>query len=155
LCAQHPTTLGRDSLQPLLRTEDIRLTEKEYARLSKYADKAGLPKITYIRHMINGCCPTENPSKMSWALINELHSIGDKLNQLKHITHRIGSLDADRLDRVLTDFNRFSVFLYNQIMLPERVDISATLSRGYQLAVKEQSMEIETSAEKQGAGMHV
>ena len=42
------------------KTFHIRFTETEYERLCKYSKKAGLPKSTYIRHMINGCCPREH-----------------------------------------------------------------------------------------------
>ncbi len=43
------------------KTFDIRFTEKEYERLCKRAEKSGLPKTTYIRHMINGYAPKEQP----------------------------------------------------------------------------------------------
>jgi len=60
------------SLKPLLKnvgifmrthikTFHIRFTEIEYERLCKYSKRAGLRKSTYIRHMINGLSPKENP----------------------------------------------------------------------------------------------
>ena len=79
------------------KTFHIRFTEKEYDRLCKYADKAGLPKTTYIRHMINGCRPKERPGIDYFNFMNGFYHLGNNLNQIVHLAHKFGSLHAVKL----------------------------------------------------------
>ena len=120
----------------------IRFTEKEYERLCKHAEKSGLPKTTYIRHMINGCSPKERPTDIIWALIKELHYIGNNLNQLTQSAHRFGSIHAGRLDGILKEIHRIYLAIFNEIMLPEPVDVNSTLKHGMLLAETE-AMEVQ------------
>ena len=68
------------------KTFHIRFTEKEYQRLCEHSKKAGLPKSTYIRHMINGCSPQEYPAEMFRDFMEEIRRVGNNLNQLTKLT---------------------------------------------------------------------
>lgn len=39
----------------------IRMTEKDYQQLCLRSEQTGMPKATFIRFMIRGCCPMEKP----------------------------------------------------------------------------------------------
>ena len=121
------------------KTFHIRFTEKEYDRLCKYADKAGLPKTTYIRHMINGCCPREAAPEF-WTLIKEIHALGNNLNQLTNLAHKFGSIHAAKLDEMMEQYKRLVPRIYDGFYLPENVNISATLERGKQVTEAEDSI---------------
>ena len=119
------------------KTFHIRFTEKEYDRLCRYAAKAGLPKTTYIRHMINGCEPVEKPDDRFYDSMRQLHGIGNNLNQITHKAHFLGTIDKQQLEQALEEFHRFYVEFFNRHMLMEDLDISAALERGRQLAEAE------------------
>lgn len=122
------------------KTFHIRFTEAEYDRLCKYADKAGLPKTTYIRHMINGCRPKENPPMEFWEFKRELHALGNNLNQLTHLAHRVGGIHTAKLDEMKEKFNKLVITISNRMMMPDDLDIPVTLERGRQ-AVEDNSKE--------------
>ena len=84
------------------KTFHIRFTEKEYERLCKHAEKSGLPKTTYIRHMINGCSPGEHPDYAFWAFVKEIHYVGNNLNQLCRMAHQFGNIHVGKLNEVVT-----------------------------------------------------
>ena len=120
------------------KTFHIRFTEQEYIRLCSQSKKAGLPKTTFIRHMVNGCAPKYYPREMITGLRNELLHIGNNLNQLTHLAHRVGNLHAERLDETHKECLRLYLAIYRALVLPGPVDIPATLERGRQIAEAEQ-----------------
>ena len=120
------------------KTFHIRFTEKEYERLCKHAKKAGLPKTTYIRHMINGCCPKEKPPDEYWKLMRAVYSMGNNLNQLVHSAHRFGSVNAAKLDEINQWLTKMVLALMDRMIVPEKVNVPAVLERGRQLAETEQ-----------------
>ena len=119
------------------KTFHIRFTEKEYERLCKYAAKTGLPKTTYIRHMINGCCPKEKPPAEFWRILREIHTLGNNLNQLTRLAHQFGSFHAANLDEMSTRHNELSLAIIQRMYEPEGF-VPATLKRGQLLALDEQ-----------------
>ena len=121
------------------KTFHIRFTEKEYERLCKHAKKAGLPKTTYIRHMINGVWPKERPPAVYWPLLSELHHIGNNLNQLTYMAHRLGGIHVKRLEEMYTLFAETLFRIQKTVQWPDTADIPAALERGRQLAEAEQS----------------
>lgn len=120
------------------KTFHIRFTEKEYERLCKYAEKAGLPKTTYIRHMINGCCPTEKPGMDYWKMMKELLSVGNNLRQVADMGRHFGSLHAAKLEDLKKRFDKMYLTIMNELYVPKALDVSATLEHGLILAEKEQ-----------------
>ena len=120
------------------KTFHIRFTEKEYERLCKHAQKAGLPKTTYIGHMINGVWPKERPPAEYWPLLSELYRIGNNINQLTYMAHRPGGIHAKRLEEMYILFAKTLFRIQEAVVLPDTVDIPAALERGRQLAEMEE-----------------
>lgn len=121
------------------KTFHIRFTEKEYERLCKYADKAGLPKTTYIRHMINGCCPHEKPPPEFWQLMKGFHAVGNNLYQLRAMAHKFGSLHAARLEEIAEDYRRLARSIEERMITPLDMDVPAVLERGREAAETEEA----------------
>ena len=115
-------------------TFHIRFTEKEYERLCKYAAKAGLPKTTYIRHMINGNQPKEAPSVDYFAMVQEIYAVGNNLNQLTARAHYLGWVESDQLQAAREDLTNLIRQITHRMILPEKMDVKEVLKRGKQVA---------------------
>lgn len=96
----------------MLRKRAIRIqvwvNHDENARLQASARKSGLSKESYIRSLINDYVPKAMPPTDYFAMMRELHAIGNNLNQLAMKAHTIGHLDrgafqqeADHLRRAV------------------------------------------------------
>jgi len=128
------------------KTFHIRFTENEYIRLCKYADKAGLPKTTYIRHLLNGCCPKENPPPEFWRLVRDLHALGNKLDQLIQLAQVFRSIHSARLEEIAARHSELTLAIIERMNLPESLDVPATLER-WRIA-SEQKEECEVKKEE-------
>jgi DNA invertase Pin-like site-specific DNA recombinase len=121
------------------KTFHIRFTEKEYERLCKHADKAGLPKTTYIRFMINGCCPREKPPQEFWAL-NDGYS-GTQWDrpgwqELLAMVERdeVGAILVKTMDRMGRDYLRMG--LYREMFAEKGIRLIA-VSEGWDSKVSD------------------
>lgn len=122
------------------KTFHIRLTEEEYERLCKYSERAGLPKSTYIRFMINGQSPKDHPPMDYFKMAKELHYIGHNLNQLATLAHRFGSLRTKKLDETIADFNKKYIEIVDTVMVPtlhNKAELAAILEQGRLQAEKD------------------
>ena len=123
------------------KTFHIRFTEKEYERLCKYAEKAGLPKTTYIRHMINGCRPKEHPGMDYFKFMNGFYHLGNNLNQITQLAHKFGSLHTAKLEQFFKEYVDMIYIIENRMIAPDDLDIPATLEHGRLLTEAEQKEE--------------
>jgi len=73
----------------------MRLTQKEYDNLHANAKRAGLPLSTYMRFMMKACRPKEQRNVDWFKFHGQLCRIGNNLNQLTHLAHHTGNIDAD------------------------------------------------------------
>ena len=97
-----------------LRKRSIRvqvwLNKEEKEKLEASAKKAGLSQETYLRALINGYVPKELPPPDYYAVMKELHAIGNNLNQIAARANAIGHIDrtlfqyeANRLRKAVLD----------------------------------------------------
>ena len=120
------------------KTFHIRFTEKEYNRLCKRAEQTGLPKTTYIRHMINGCSPREKTPAVFWQYINKSNEVSRNLINLLHTAQRMGAIDAERVEKEINDFRNLYMAIFYEVIGADKVDIKETLERGRLVAESEQ-----------------
>ena len=111
-------------------TFHIRFTEIEYERLCKYADRAGLPKTTYIRHMINGVQPKEAPPTDYFEFMRKIYGLGNNLNQLAVMAHTLGWVQNEQLQEALQDYKNLIRQITCRMILPEKVDVKEVLKQG-------------------------
>ena len=119
------------------KTFHIRLTEKEYDRLSRHADKAGIPKTTYIRHMINGCCPREHPKGDFQNYYREAYACGTRLTQLCRMAHQSGSPHTEMLTEAMKQLYAMMAKVNSAYISLDNLDVPAVLERGRLLAESE------------------
>ena len=115
-------------------TFHIRFTEKEYERLCKYAAKSGLPKTTYIRHMINGNQPREKPPIDYWKFMQKFYDMGSSFDRLADLARVQGWVESDQLQAAMEDYYNLIRQIGDRMILPEEVDVKETLERGRQVA---------------------
>ena len=64
-----------------------RLNRKEQEHLQALVKRSGLSQEAYIRHLINGVVPNDAPPADYYGMMQELHAIGNNLNQIARIAN--------------------------------------------------------------------
>ena len=75
------------------------LNRKEAATLAKSATACGITQSAYLRHLIMGFVPREQPSQDYYAFMRSLYSLANNLNQIAQKAHVLNVIDAQRYDR--------------------------------------------------------
>ena len=99
----------------------IFLNEKEYMALSSNVKKAGLSKSSYIRSLLSSYVPKEMPGADFFALMRELHAIGNRMNQIAAKANAIGYIDAANYAENVLELRKNTQKIYEAVMLPERI----------------------------------
>ena len=66
------------------------LDKKEAEALQKKVKKSGLSREAYLRHLVNGLEPQDAPPPDYYAMMRELHGIGNNLNQIAIHANTVG-----------------------------------------------------------------
>ena len=74
------------------------LDKKETEAFQKKVKKSGLSREAYLRHLVNGLEPQDAPPPDYYAMMRELHGIGNNLNQIAAKAHTLNALDVQRYD---------------------------------------------------------
>ena len=82
----------------------VRLTQAEMVHLSRLVNASGLSRETYLRKLISGVVPREAPPPDFFAMMRELHYIGNNLNQIAIKAHALNTIDAKHYDDGLRMF---------------------------------------------------
>ena len=80
------------------RTVLLRLTDDELAHLRTLVSKSGLSQEAYLRSLIAGLRPRDKPPPDYYAMMRELHAIGNNMNQIAAKLHSRGVMDSERYD---------------------------------------------------------
>ena len=76
----------------------VRLTQAEMVHLTRLVSASGLSRETYLRKLISGVVPKEAPPPDFFAMVRELHYIGNNLNQIAMKAHALGVIDTKHYD---------------------------------------------------------
>ena len=76
----------------------VRLTQAEMVHLTRLVSASALSRETYLRKLISGVVPKEAPPPDFFAMVRELHYIGNNLNQIAMKAHALGVIDAKHYD---------------------------------------------------------
>lgn len=69
---------------------DMRMTERDYKRLTRKARKCGLTRSGYIRLLIHDYKPREAPPADYCGMTRELKEIGNNMNQIAFVDNSTG-----------------------------------------------------------------
>lgn len=96
----------------------FRLNRKEAEQLDKRVKKSGMNREAYLRHLIKGTVPREAPSPDYYAMMRELHQIGNNLNQISQKAHVLNVIDVQRYDQAVRKFERAVQLITEAVILP-------------------------------------
>ena len=96
-----------------------RLNKKEQQHLKSLVKQSGLSQEAYIRHLINGVVPNDAPPTDYYAMMKELHHIGNNLNQIASKAHRLNVIDVQQYDKVVKDFEKAVTEITEAVILPK------------------------------------
>ncbi|WP_435924111.1 plasmid mobilization protein [Paenibacillus sp. DYY-L-2] len=104
----------------------VRLNEKERQHLASQVKKSGLSQEAFIRTLINGYVPKALPPPDYYAMMRELHAIGNNLNQLAAKAHATGHLDRATFQQEADRLRRAVQQIQQAVTAPERRTEQAT-----------------------------
>ena len=95
-----------------MRKRDILKTfyvdDEENKRLKQNAKKAGLNESAYIRNLIMGYKPKEQPTENMYEIIKQLQLVGINLNQIARKANALDIIDAPFYKKVYTKWNELA-----------------------------------------------
>lgn len=98
----------------------FRLNRKEAEALDKKVKKSGLSREAYLRHLINGVVPRDAPTPDYYAMMRELHQIGNNLNQIAQEAHMFHAMDVQKYDTNMRLLEDAIKRITEAVILPER-----------------------------------
>lgn len=95
-----------------MRKRDILKTfyvdDEENKRLKQNAKKAGLNESAYIRNLIMGYKPKEQPTENMYEIIKQLQLVGINLNQIARKANALDIIDAPFYKKVYIKWNELA-----------------------------------------------
>ena len=102
--------------------KQVWLNEKENSFLQNNASKAGLSQENYLRALIKGYVPKELPPADYYAMMRELHAIGNNLNQIAARANATGHIDRTVFQYEANRLRKATLDIQAAITSPERRD---------------------------------
>lgn len=99
----------------------FRLTKREAESLDKKVKKSGLNRETYLRQLINGVVPRDAPPPDYYAMMRELHKVGNNLNQIALKAHTLNVIDVQRYDEAVREYEKTVKKITNAVIMPEQM----------------------------------
>ena len=93
----------------------FRLNEQEAEAFRDRVKRSGLTQEAYVRQVISGKIPRDAPPPDYYAMMKELHKIGNNLNQIAHV---LNVIDVQRYDRDMKKFEETVRLITEAVILP-------------------------------------
>ena len=98
------------------------LTAEEMDHLNQLVAASRLSRETYLRKLISGVVPKEAPPPDFWAMMRELHAIGNNLNQIAMKAHVLNAIDAKHYDEGVLLFQTAVQDILSAVLEPIPID---------------------------------
>lgn len=96
----------------------FRLNEQEAEAFRERVKRSGLTQESYLRQVISGKMPRDAPPPDYYAMMRELHKIGNNLNQIAQKAHVLNVIDVQRYDRDMKTFQETVRLITEAVILP-------------------------------------
>ncbi len=106
----------------------FRLDREEADAFRERVRKSGLSQEAYVRQSISGRMPRDAPPPDYYAMMRELHKIGNNLNQIAQKAHVLNVVDVQRYDRDMRKFEETVRLITEAVILPEPLGTHQSLS---------------------------
>ena len=98
------------------------LDKKEAEAFQKKVKRSGLSREAYLRHLVNGLEPQDAPPPDYYAMMRELHGIGNNLNQIAAKAHTLNALDVQRYDEACRKIDTAVKKITEAVILPRPME---------------------------------
>jgi len=99
----------------------VRLDDEETSTLTTRAKECGYSREAYIRSLLDGHIPRPMPPPDYHAMMRELHSIGNNMNQIAQKAHVLNVVDTGRYDVALRLFTDAVARIEEAVIIPLKV----------------------------------
>ena len=96
----------------------VRLTQEEMAHLNRLVAASKLSREAYLRKLIAGVVPREAPPPDFFSMMQQLHYIGNNLNQIAVKAHALGAIDAKHYDKGVHMFDEAVQKILSAVLNP-------------------------------------
>lgn len=100
----------------------FRLNEQEAEAFRNRVKRSGLTQEAYVCQVIRGKVPKDAPPPDYYAMMKELHKIGNNLNQIAQKAHILNVIDVQRYDKDMKKFEETVRLITEAVILPETVE---------------------------------
>ena len=97
------------------------LDKKEAEAFQKKVKRSGLSREAHLRHLVNGLVPQDAPPPDYYAMMRELHGIGNNLNQIAAKAHTLNALDVQRYDENCRKLDEAIKTITAAVILPHQM----------------------------------
>lgn len=97
------------------------LSDDELEAFRCSVNKSGLSQEAYLRALIKGRVPRQPPPADFYAMMKELHAIGNRINQIAARANAIGFIDAEQYERYVRELHKAILRIQAAVVLPERI----------------------------------
>ena len=101
----------------------VRFSRDEAQDLQKKAKKACLSEAGLIRLLLRGYEPREKPDERFYAVMRELSSIGNNINQLAVKANALGFVDAPQLKKEAERWHKFQADIERTYLRPDKSEM--------------------------------
>lgn len=101
----------------------FRMNKEEKDRLRKLVQKSGLSQEAYIRQLIAGVIPRDQPPPDYYNMMRELYRVGNNLNQIAQKAHALEAMDAARYDTAVQEFRQAVQTITEAVVTPEKMGV--------------------------------
>ena len=109
-----------------MRTRNIRvrtwLNQSEYAFFMRQVKRSGLPQERYLRMLISGHVPREQPHVEYHELIRVMRLIGNNINQIAVRANTTGYIDAKQFKEEAQHLRESILEIKRQVTVPDRME---------------------------------
>ena len=98
------------------------LNQKEAEALSRNAERCRLTQSAYLRHLIMGFAPREAPPPDYYAMMRQLYSVTNNLNQIARKAHVLNVIDAQGYDKYARMAEESILKIMGEVIAPQRME---------------------------------
>ena len=84
----------------------VRLSNELFEHLNHSVSLTSLSREAYVRCLLSGYKPREQPSKEFFEVIAQLRAIGNNLNQIAMVANSTGSIDTDAYKKEVANLRK-------------------------------------------------
>ena len=99
----------------------LRLDDMEFEKLDNLVLKSGLSRESYLRMLLSGLQPRDQPPPDYHLMMRQLYHCGNALNQIAQKAHALNAIDIQKYDEAVRNFRDTAAKIERAVIEPERV----------------------------------